>query len=211
MLALSPYVACLALVGGPNTTDVMKVDYRSFHIPVQINPDQKGRIKELSLWVSSDRGKTWKMHAKAAPDAKQFRFDTDHDGEYWFNVQVVDTKGTPSPSDMSKAAPALKVVVDTRAKQAPVDSPNSKNSDLDADELEEQYNQMQDAIKRWEKRVAELEQRRKEKIEKELDKMREKLDKLKERARELEKEVSEDVYARPPATCCKPVTISGGK
>jgi hypothetical protein len=215
MFALSPCIACLALVGGPSASDVMKVDYRSFHIPVQVKPEEKGRIKELRLYVSKDRGKTWQLHAKEAADAKQFRFDTDRDGEYWFNVQVVDTKGTAIPEDMTKATASLKVVVDTKGKQTPNSTPPdwtqpapAKKADLDGDELEEEWNRAQEAIKRWEKRVADLEERKKEKLKKDLDQMREKLEKLKERARDLEKEVSEDGFVKPPATCCKPVTIA---
>lgn len=47
----------------------------------------------LELEVSQDGGKTWQSVAKAASSQRQFQFQAQRDGAYWFRVQSLDRSG----------------------------------------------------------------------------------------------------------------------
>jgi hypothetical protein len=124
---------CLALVGANNidsnglpTSSEMTVEEmqdwpkvptytiptRAFKIPFRTG----GNVEQVVLYISTDRGRTWREYAKARPAAKSFYISTQHDGEYWFIAQTVDRNNSRSPASIRKIAPDLKVKVDTRAK-----------------------------------------------------------------------------------------------
>ena len=48
---------------------------------------------QLVLEVSEDAGKTWQSVAKADPKQRQFQFQTQRDGAYWFRVKSLDRAG----------------------------------------------------------------------------------------------------------------------
>jgi hypothetical protein len=79
----------------PFTVDLSK------HVPI-----------ELHLYVSQDRGSSWKFYAKAAPAEGRFLFRAAGDGEYWFALRSLE-KNSP-PFDINKISPGLKVIFDTR-------------------------------------------------------------------------------------------------
>jgi hypothetical protein len=84
-------------------------------IPIEYHPSKKGEIRELLLYVSADQGQTWQQHAVGIPDRDtHFSFTAPADGAYWFNMVVVDKAGRREPADVFKAAPALKVLFDTK-------------------------------------------------------------------------------------------------
>ncbi len=86
-----------------------------FRIPVTIQPEVRGLVREVRLWVSDDYGYHWKEFGQASPDRPEFPFRASRDGEYWFALQTVDTRGKIYPADDRQAEPSLKVVVDTAA------------------------------------------------------------------------------------------------
>src|SRR5262249_41673049 len=81
-------------------------------IPFTAGPG-KQNLKQLQLYVSTDRGKTWQPSATAGPDQKYFQFLTDRDGLFWFTVQTQDMEGVYFPKSLEGATPSLKVLVDT--------------------------------------------------------------------------------------------------
>lgn len=87
---------------------------RNFRIPVNIQPADRSRIQELQLWVSEDRGETWKPSGSTKPDKPSFKFLAARDAEYWFAVRMVDTAGRLTPSEDEEVQPSLKVIVDTK-------------------------------------------------------------------------------------------------
>jgi beta-lactamase regulating signal transducer with metallopeptidase domain len=93
--------------------DVMHVNKRAFQIPIHV--DRAGGVRDLVLYVSRDRGKSWGAAAKAAPDEKAFSFEAPADGEYWFTVQVRTGEGRLLPASVSGVTADLKVYVDTKA------------------------------------------------------------------------------------------------
>jgi hypothetical protein len=85
--------------------------FRHFRIPFKVGPGAE-RLRELRLFVSTDRGLTWNQIDTALPSATEFRFRTERDGVFWFSVQTVDQNGQAIPPAPSARDVTLKVIVD---------------------------------------------------------------------------------------------------
>src|SRR5260370_279399 len=107
----------LALAGDPIELpkDVFEVQARAFDIPIQVNPNRRDTIERIRLFVSVDRGKTWKHAQDCQPTDEQVSFTAPKDGLYWFAVQTVlkDNKKEPAEKDL---AASLKVYVNAERK-----------------------------------------------------------------------------------------------
>ena len=100
---------------GQVPADVTVWNNSSMKIPIDYHPGKRAEIRELLLYVSSDQGQTWQQHAVGVPDKDAFfTYAAPADGTYWFNMVVVDKGGKREPADIFKAAPALKVMFDTK-------------------------------------------------------------------------------------------------
>ena len=88
---------------------------RSFRIPFNVDPSDRPRLKEVQLWVSEDSGFSWKTVSRTTPDRPAFTFRSSRDGEYWFAVRTLDSKGQVYPAAEEKVEPSMKVIVDTTA------------------------------------------------------------------------------------------------
>ena len=100
---------------GQAPADVTPWNSPSMKIPIDYHPSKKAEIKELHLWVSTDQGQNWQRHSVGYPDRDAFfTFNAPADGVYWFNMQLIDKSGRAEPADMFKAAPAVKVLFDTK-------------------------------------------------------------------------------------------------
>ncbi|MCA1657460.1 MAG: hypothetical protein LC713_07115, partial [Actinobacteria bacterium] len=86
---------------------------RSFRIPFNVEKVDRPRLKEVQLWVSEDTGYSWKPVSVTTPDRPAFTFRAARDGEYWFAVRTVDTKGQLFPGEDENVDPSMKVVIDT--------------------------------------------------------------------------------------------------
>lgn len=80
-------------------------------IPFTVDASRPAPI-ELQLFVSTDRGVTWRFYAKAAPGNGNFAFRAPHDGEYWFALRAIER--SKMPPDPKALEAGLKVVFDTR-------------------------------------------------------------------------------------------------
>lgn len=91
--------------------------HTSFSIPFRVDgPQNAPRASvEVQLHMSEDRGVTWQLASRVAPDAGKFTFRAARDGEYWFMVRTLDQQGVLRP-DVPPAA-ELKVIVDTASPQ----------------------------------------------------------------------------------------------
>jgi hypothetical protein len=106
--------ACLLLsLSAGLPPDVFPMNQRTFQIPITFAPERKAEIKDLTLWVSRDEGKSWEGYTKTTPDKDAFDFTADRDGVYWFVVQVTTKKGETQPPDASHAPVGQKILVDT--------------------------------------------------------------------------------------------------
>lgn len=97
----------------PLPADVVPFKERNFKIPIKIDPSRRADIKELILYSSTDEGRTWGQVAVATPEKDGFPFYAQSEGVYWFSVVIVDQKGDRQPTDIYKAPPGLKTLVDT--------------------------------------------------------------------------------------------------
>lgn len=73
----------------------------------------------LELEVSEDSGKTWQSVAKADSKQRQFQFQTQRDGAYWFRVksldrsgQLIEQPGEPMQILIDSTKPAGQLLID---------------------------------------------------------------------------------------------------
>src|SRR5665213_1853469 len=78
----------------------------SFRIPFHYDSNELSRLgaREIRLYVSRDRGRTWQLdktvvseQGRFNPDANKFKFQATADGEYWFLVRTLDSKNHLHP------------------------------------------------------------------------------------------------------------------
>lgn len=81
----------------------------TFNIPFTV--ETANQPLEVQLYLSRDRGQTWKLYARQNPSARFFPFHATQDGEFWFASQTIDA--TRAPADMEGRQPELHVVIDT--------------------------------------------------------------------------------------------------
>ncbi len=84
-----------------------------FSIPFRIEKPQQASQEpaEVQLYVSDDRGATWRLYDRVTPKAGSFVFQAPRDGEYWFLVRTVDRSGKMRPEGSRQ--PELRVAIDT--------------------------------------------------------------------------------------------------
>ncbi|MEN9673502.1 MAG: hypothetical protein RL553_1767 [Planctomycetota bacterium] len=85
-----------------------------FQIPIRVHQERKEQIRELVLYVSKDKGKTWEVSTRAEPNQEAFTFVAKEDGPHWFSIGVVNVKGIQEPADIARAQVGQKVYVDTQ-------------------------------------------------------------------------------------------------
>jgi hypothetical protein len=88
--------------------------FRSFRIPFVIEEAERAKLREVQLWLSEDSGFTWHPVGRTTADRPAFTYRAQRDGEFWFAVRTLDTKGRLFPSaDEKTVEPGMKVVIDT--------------------------------------------------------------------------------------------------
>ena len=102
---------CALLLGAPDS-DEYPISSRRIEIPVGYNASERHRIRELRLFVSRDRGKTWQLSGRITPDQTSFVFRAPEDGLFWFSVLVVEKDGSTDPPRETDLQPGLKVRVE---------------------------------------------------------------------------------------------------
>ena len=75
---------------------------RHFRIPFALDPADRDRAGELTLFVSTDEGTTWKEASRISAGQRSFKFSAPSDGVYWFAVQVAG-QGDRGATDELKA------------------------------------------------------------------------------------------------------------
>src|SRR5579863_371561 len=114
--------SALLLHAAPIPTAPIYTKQRSFRIPFHFNSDELSRLgaREIRLYVSRDRGRTWQLdqtvfsdHGRFSAETNKFKFQAATDGEYWFLVRTLDSRNHLYP-DMNTTDPGLQVVVDSK-------------------------------------------------------------------------------------------------
>jgi hypothetical protein len=99
--------------GQPSGNRIIYSRQPVFRIPFETDAGER-RLQEVQLYVSEDRGQTWKPAATVPPEQRGFNFRAEHDGLYWFTVRTVDFAGRANPATLQGVRPQLEVYVDTQ-------------------------------------------------------------------------------------------------
>jgi hypothetical protein len=129
MDVLEPAEAVLDLPGRvlyvkPTGLKVQEVPGRAFVIPLVITPADAAGMERVQLYVSTDRGRTWRHHEDYAPTSADVVFRAWRDGEYWFASHAVmkgDGATVPGPSELAVQAKARVFTAVRSASEAPED------------------------------------------------------------------------------------------
>ncbi|MFM7128402.1 MAG: hypothetical protein ACKO0V_03480 [bacterium] len=124
----------------------------SFKIPFAIGSADKKRIKSIELYVSEDRGETWKLYTSTTASTSYFAFRGNREGEFWFAIRTLDIAGRYNPSDDQPIEPDWQVVVDTQkpslaleviARQGPMAAVrwDARDENLNVSSLKIEYSQ----------------------------------------------------------------------
>ena len=128
------------------TSDVTVIEQRSFRIPVNLDDERKDKIKELRVFFSEDRGKSWRHAGDFEPTADGAVFNATEDGLYWFALQVVFKDGTSEPADPKRLCVDTKVFVNTSGKPVAMQKSYA--------ELLRENEELQKKVKELEKKLA---------------------------------------------------------
>jgi hypothetical protein len=92
--------------------DAVVTQEAKFFLPLGYPEEERAKYVSYRLWVSADRGSTWKHHGTIDDQGKGFHFEAFKHGTYWFILQTVskDAKVIPPTVANSKRAD-LKVFV----------------------------------------------------------------------------------------------------
>jgi hypothetical protein len=93
--------------------DVVVIETPQFAMPIEYSGPEQAKIETTRLFVSEDRGKSWKHMADYKPNDKRANFSAPHDGQYWFALQMVLKDGKCEPPDLDHLSPSLKVYVNS--------------------------------------------------------------------------------------------------
>jgi hypothetical protein len=103
-----------------------------FSIPFRIDTsDPASRdIAEIQLYVSTNRGASWRLYERAEPQRRSFPFRAGGDGEYWFSLRTIDRAGQVRPQNAS--GPGLRVIVDTMPPQMSLEARSGDGGQVSA-------------------------------------------------------------------------------
>lgn len=85
---------------------------KSVRIPVSVAEAARESLASLNLFVSLDRGKTWRLAETITPeDEPAFRFNPTGQGTYWLTCQTVSKDGHKLPESVDAFVPKIAVTV----------------------------------------------------------------------------------------------------
>ena len=94
----------------PAKHKTVATNLRQFGVPFQINAADESFI-EVQLYLSRDQGKTWRFQGRQATDQREFPFQAQADGEYWFALKTLNRDRKLVPD--GEPAVDLSIIVDT--------------------------------------------------------------------------------------------------
>jgi hypothetical protein len=94
------------------SSGVIVMPYRDrINLPILLEPKAREQTARICLFVSTDRGRTWKIDQEKDGRWVLFAFKPRGEGEYWFSVQIIEKSGRRHPEDVAKEEPSLKVLL----------------------------------------------------------------------------------------------------
>jgi hypothetical protein len=114
LLGMIAAVWSTAALGGPIPSGPIHTNKLRFRIPFHYDAQEMQRLeaKEIRLYLSRDRGRTWQQVQNVSPESAKFNFQAQGDGDYWFAVRTIDGRGRLHP-DAAIMEAGLQVIVDT--------------------------------------------------------------------------------------------------
>ena len=103
-----------------------KLNTREIAIPINFDPARRDEIKELFLYVTSDKGKTWRKADTATPDRQAFVFRAETDDLYGFCLQITSKNNQLEPADITAAGLQMQVLIDTRPEKQVAEEDGSR-------------------------------------------------------------------------------------
>ncbi len=135
--------------------DEHEIRTRHFALPLMYQTDKTDNIKCIKLFVSEDRGKSWKHERDYKPTADKVTFLAPDDGLYWFAVQIVFKDGKSQPDELDELEPAMKVYVNTERRAIKVRKSYG--------ELQREVEELQKTVEKLQKTIKKMEADRKPK------------------------------------------------
>jgi hypothetical protein len=130
----------LLALAGQVPDDTIYRNERNFKFPVNIEAKRRAEIRELRLYYSPDKGKSWQQASVITPDKSEFTFYAPGDGEYWFRSAVVDKQGKQDPENLYKGPPDQKMVIDTLKPLIKLVSPHRQGDEIVVDwDIQEEH------------------------------------------------------------------------
>src|ERR1017187_6052148 len=82
---------CLAFAGPQPEmpSDLHELNARDIQIPVMVAEASRDKIERISVFVSEDQGKTWKLLKEVGPNIQNVYFHAPRDGLYYFALQTL--------------------------------------------------------------------------------------------------------------------------
>lgn len=142
-LALLCLIVPMPPIGGVTESteladDVYEIETRDFKMPLQLDPGRKNTINAISLFVSDDRGKSWKHVKDYLPRDDAVDYSARKDGLLWFTLQVAFKDGSKEPATRNALTAAMKVYVNSERKvlERKVLKPKKSYEELDQEAAE---------------------------------------------------------------------------
>jgi hypothetical protein len=137
----------------PLEAGVIEMPARKMAIPILLNKDRMNEVDKMNFYVSTDRGKNWKLHGEYKPTDIEALFEAPRDGSYWFALLIVFKDGHSEPANAHNLQAGQKVYVNTQRRICL--SPNQSNGDLIKENA-----QLKEKVNRLQKRIEELEKQK---------------------------------------------------
>ena len=129
--------------------DVTEIHTQDFAMPLHIDPAREDNIERIRVFVSQDRGKTWKHQKDYKPANARVVFSAPQDGFYWFSLQIVFKDGKMEPPDRDDLVAMQKVFVNSERKAL---KPRKSY-----EELQQEAEDLRKEVEQLKRRIAELE------------------------------------------------------
>jgi hypothetical protein len=96
-----------------SSSEEVLLSVRSFRVPVRIDSDRKDEIEKVVIYLSRNKGQTWRKCTEVLADRDGFNYFAATDGLYWFACCVIDKEGNRHPARTRQLRAQLRVKVDT--------------------------------------------------------------------------------------------------
>jgi len=149
VLALSLVVSDRVI---PLETGVIEMPSRKIAIPILRNKDRVNEIEAMNFYVSTDRGKNWKLHRQYKPTDNEALFEAPRDGSYWFALLIVFKDSHTEPADVHNLRAGQKVYVNTQKRICLSPNPSNENLIKENAQLKEEVNRLRKRIEELEKK-----------------------------------------------------------